>query len=111
MTVLEVDTSQRLEVYDQQVELDGQVYTLTFRFNRRNNSWYMDIADEDNVHIASGRRCVVNSVLNGQFRYLSTNPPGALTVFDTTGRQAPPELNDFGSRVLLLYFDESEGIS
>ena len=108
MAVLQIDTSTQLELYTQQTQLDGELYTLTFRYNRRNESWYLDIADPDGNMLVSGRRCIVESRLTGQFKHKEALPPGELTVFDTTLRQAPPTLSDFGTRALLLYFDQTE---
>lgn len=108
MAVLKIDTSTALELYTQQTQLDGDLFTLTFRWNRRNLSWYVDIANADGEMIVSGRRCIVESRLTGQFKHLDGIPPGEMTVYDTTLRQAPPDLQDFGTRAIILYFDDSE---
>jgi len=110
MSVFAVQTSTRLPRYVQRVTLDGGVYSLDFHWNTRLGAWFVDVLDADGEVLVAGRRCVVDNILLGQFEHLEI-PPGILTVFDTSRRLAPPVLDDFGTRVLMLYFDKESADS
>lgn len=91
-----------------QIALDGVTYGMRFRYNTRMDAWFLDLSDEEGVPILSGRRIVVDwPLLERRSRAV---PPGHLYAFDTTLRQQDPGRDDLGTRVLLLYIDESEGI-
>lgn len=108
MSVLVIPTSATLTDYSERIELDGAIYTFRFRWNVRLASWFVDIFDANDVALVYGRRCVVNSRLTGQQKYKAGMMPGELTAFDTTNRRVDPALLDFGTRVLLFYFDAAE---
>ncbi len=71
----------------------------------------MDVFETDGTPIIVGRRCVVGWPLLSSARYRTTVPAGELMAFDTARRQVDPVLEDFGSRVLLLYLDAAETAS
>lgn len=108
MTISVVDTSQQLFDYRQRVSLDDVSFELRFRWNTRMRAWFVDIADEDGVVLVYARRCIIEWTLLRQSRHLAGIPPGEFVNIDTTNRDVPPIENDFGTRVLMMYLDESE---
>ena len=85
------------------VSLDGAVYVLTFRWNTRDGSWFMDISDANGDLLKPGIKLVCDWPLTA-FRDTDANlPPGMLSVYDMSGAQIPPTLDDLGTRCLLLY--------
>lgn len=103
MSLLELPLSPGTPSYSEQVTLDGALYTLRIRWNTRMSAWFLEIYDTAEVLLVPPRRCVVGAPLLDAFRYRAGSPPGNAIVFDTTQRQVDPGLDDFGTRVLLLY--------
>jgi hypothetical protein len=96
-----------LPLYQQFTTLDGQDFLLTFAYNARDFSWYLDIADQDAVAIVSGIRIVVAWDLLRRC-VDARRPPGVLIANDLSGAGLDPGADDFGTRVELLYFDAAE---
>lgn len=96
-----------LSYFDLQIALEAVNYTLLFRWNLRESSWYMDIYDEQGVTlIVAGLKLVADSLL-GIVR-TGRKPPGAFIALDTSGLGVDPGLNDLGVRVKLLYYTLAE---
>lgn len=102
MALLEMPLVFGLYDYEERVIVEGTQYLFRFRWNTAAQSWYLDLSDADGVLILAGRRCLADVRLLEQFGHLAV-PPGVLLAFDTTTKQVDPQLNDFGTRVLLLY--------
>ena len=110
MTVFEIALSQTLPRYTQRVVLDGVTFTLSFRFNTRFATWFLDSLDAEEEPIVVGLPCRIDTDLIGQHRHVEDSPQGAFVPYDTTIRKEDPGLSDFGTRVLLLYFDATEQV-
>ena len=93
--------------YTQVTTLDGRDYVLTFSYNARDLSWYLDIADQDEVMIAAGLRIVADWDLLKRC-VDPRRPPGIIFANDLSGAGLDPGPDDFGARVELLYFGEAE---
>lgn len=104
MSVYTIPTSTTQPHYSLRVDLDAVTYVLTFHWNARDASWYLDIADEDEVAIVCGVKVSIGVPL----AIRSANPAipaGMLIAVDTSGANSPPGFADLGDRVLLYYFD------
>lgn len=88
--------------HELQVKLDGVVYTLELRWNRRDSGWYLTVKDEADAVLVASRRLVCDWPIVG-LREQPPVLPGQLWVYDTSGEQLDPTLEDLGTRVLLLY--------
>ncbi len=90
------------------VELDGAFYGLKFRWNGRNNHWYMDI-DQNLVPNLEGIKVVNGADLLMQFDHMQVDsrlPFGTFEVFDTVpSTYRDPDQDTFGDTVLLLYHE------
>lgn len=94
-------------IYQQLTTLDGQDYNLTFHYNSRDFSWYLDIADLQRVPILTGIRLVVDWDLLRRC-VDARRPPGILIANDLSGAGLDPGPDDLGTRVELLYFEAAE---
>ena len=89
------------------VELDSLNYKLSFRFNARDDHWYVDIYFED-IIVLFGVKVVHTDDLFGQFSYMQADerlPPGTFQVLDITGADRDPSKTDFGEDIVLLYVE------
>ncbi len=93
--------------YRIQTELDGEFFSLQFRWNERDDHWYMDIEDQARTPILQGTKVVNAEDLLSQFGHMQVDnrlPPGVFEVFDTVaGALRDPDQDTFGDTVLLLY--------
>lgn len=107
MAIDTLPTSTTLPYYEFEIELDGTEFRLEFRFNPRDDSWYMTMRDTDDVVLRAGIR-VVRSWDLLRLWAEATRPDGQILSIDQGVISAPPTLNQLGKDVLLLYFDEAE---
>ena len=85
------------------VKLDGTNYQIETHYNERNGGWYFDLMDEDGNVLRGGIRITVDWPLTGWRETDPRMPPGMLWAVDTSGKQIDPDLDTFGTRVLMLY--------
>ena len=105
MSTLRIQVTGGLPAYGLSTELDGDVYDFSFRWNVRDNHYYMDIKRGGDV-LLSGIKLVVSEDLLGIFNYKKATgelPPGTFRVFDNTGFDLDPDTETFGDSVYLLY--------
>jgi hypothetical protein len=112
MAVFRIPTSTDPERphYTQRTSLDGRTYLLELRWNGRQARWFLDLYTANGSVIRTGILIRVNWPL---LRLVTDEraPPGVLMAIDRSGALKDPGLTELGSRVELLYFDESEGLS
>ena len=90
--------------FDQQVELDGTLYTLRFRYFFRDEQWRMTVIKSGVVLLASVK--VVNSLdLLKQYSHIEDLPKGKFIISDQDLVDSDPSSTNFGDRVLLMYQD------
>lgn len=110
MATLRLPVQNGTDAYRVQVELDGIFYGLKFRWNARDNHWYMDI-DQALTPILEGMKVVNGLDLLAQFGHMKVDdriPPGTFEVFDTDPSiNRDPDTDTFGDTVLLLYQEAS----
>lgn len=93
--------------FDVTAVLDGETYTLYFKWNVRWSTWFLEVHDEDdeNVLIAG----VALRADYGLAAYFTGRaPPGMFVAVDTSGQGLDPGLNDLGARVQVQYFSAGE---
>lgn len=104
---LKIETSQTKFAYSQRTILDGREYQLSFHWNQRASAWYLSIADENGVAIASGIRLVVDWPVT-RWLVAENAPAGVISVFDLTRSQIEATISDLGTRVAVLYTPAAE---
>lgn len=80
--------------------LDGVHYGLTFRWNDREGTWYLDLTDINGNPIISGRKLVEGTWLLRYVADRTVRPPGELVVQGTVAQQS-----DLGGPVKLFYIE------
>lgn len=106
MSFQQIPVRSDLPAYDFKITLDAVVYQLSFTWSERAQLWTMDIADENEEPIAMGIRMFAS--VPSTYIYKDPRfPARQFLVLDTAGKNKNPGRDDFGSRVLLLYGDDT----
>lgn len=106
-----------VESWTQRTELDGRDYLLSFSWSRREERWFLDVADESASPIAQNIKLVAGWPM--LLRVVDERrPPGEIMVVDQAALDAEgtpdlqiavdPGLDDLGARVVLVYLDAAE---
>ena len=90
--------------FNQETDLDGRVYSLSYRYNGRDGKWRMTF-EIDGVVILRSLVLVIGEDLLSESRHIEGLPPGNLIVRDVEGLDRDPDGVQFGETVLLLYDD------
>ena len=93
--------------FEQRMRLDGEDYTLTFRWNPRAERWFMDLGDPDGSPIVNGLALVIGSITR-HLRARVGMPPGLFICLDTSDSGVDPGFDELGSRVKLVYLEEAD---
>lgn len=92
--------------YRFQTDLEAVLYTFQFRWNARDNHWYMDVY-QTGTAILVGIKVTNSDDLLSQFGHMQVDgrlPPGTFEVFDTDeALRRDPDQTTFGDTVVLLY--------
>lgn len=88
-------------------ELEGVAFTFEFRWNDREEAWFLTLGDGEGNPIAAGVRVVVNYPLFSRFRDPRL-PTGFLIAVDTEATERDPGFEDLGRRVVLTYATAAE---
>ena len=102
MAVYEIPTTVESPAYEQQSELDGELYTLELLWNERDAAWYLSVGDIAGALIASGIKLVPNWPLLRKV-VDARRPAGEIMALDTTGEGLTRD--NLGSAVRLIYID------
>ncbi len=109
MATLQIPVQNGVNAYRLQVELDGAFFGLAFRWNERDNHWYVDF-DQTQTPILEGVKVVNAEDLLAQFGHMQVDgrlPPGTFEVLDTVPSTfRDPDQDTFGDTVLMLYHEE-----
>jgi hypothetical protein len=83
--------------YSFQANMDGINYKFKIRYNRRMNSWIMDINDEvHGIHLVGGVDVLAQHKHNNI-------PQGEMRLVDLEGQGRDPQLETFGDSIILTY--------
>jgi len=102
MNVFIIPVSDTIDPFDQQTELDGVIYDMTFRWNSRDRSWHMDVG-RDGIVLVSGVKLIETSDVLSQYQRINGLPVGVMSVVDLDGLGADPDDVNFGDRVVMQY--------
>jgi len=111
-TPLLVPTSPDLPFYEQQSTIDGVDYTLTFRYNQREEAFYLSFGDVEGNDIVKGLKLVCDWPLLLGHREPNL-PTGEFYVFSSLlGDDNQPKIGELGDgrRCSLYYlpFDQAQ---
>ncbi|HCM7357821.1 TPA: hypothetical protein N3288_000227 [Klebsiella aerogenes] len=93
---------------EQQVSLDGSVYTIELRYRGRLDRWYLTLKDMSGNILVNQKKCVCGQTLTGTFSIPGF--VGSLYVEQRFGVADYPTRNNFGQgkEIELLYLTEKE---
>ena len=102
MAYLKFPVRTDLPAYRFSLTLESVLYYFSFEWNERGQFWTMDIQDQDENYLIAGVRIVNGANLLARFQN-PLLPPGDLFVFDTSGKNNDPKVDNFGTVVILFY--------
>jgi hypothetical protein len=105
MPIIELPLRADLTHYDFELSLDGVAYVFELRWNIRDDAWYLDLRLADGTDVVNGAKIVLEWPIGSRCKHAS-RPPGMLVAFDSSGRREEARIDDLGTRVRVLYFDE-----
>ncbi len=105
--MLAIPCNPALTHYEMQVVLDAVTYAFEFRWNTREEAWYMHIRTQDGTDLLCGVKVVVRFLLAGRPND-PRMPPGRFFAEDTSGNHRNPGIADLGDRVQLYYLTNDE---
>jgi hypothetical protein len=109
MSVIAIPTETTKPHWDQVTTLDGVDYQLAFRYNQRENVYYVIFADTLGNIINGGIKIVANWLLL-QSVIDPNMPPGELFALSTGPNDDPPGYGEMGigQRVVLYYIERAD---
>lgn len=108
MTVTKLPTSITESFYVFEIDLDGKLFKLQFKFNNRDESWYFSILDTNDNHLRSGIKIVSDWSLLRLWQQIDLKPAGEIIAVAETGINRPALIDELGEKVILTYLDEEE---
>lgn len=96
-----------LDHYSFEVQLDGVNFGFAFRWNARDESWWISFSNGLGEPLVSSLKAVVDVPLLNRFRDYRL-PQGTLMLLDTTGTGVSPGRDELGTRVQLVYVDAED---
>lgn len=96
--------------YGIDIELNGIVFHLLFSWNSREESWYMDIQNSEEIDILRGIKLIPNYQLLKQYRAYADLPQGEFILWDLYNDSVNSEItyDNYGKRYQLLFFTNEE---
>lgn len=107
MAILQIPTSPE-PFYTQVTDLEGTDYLLTFRWNQREDAYYLTIALSDETPLVNGIKIVCSVDLLSRFADVRL-PKGVLMAVPLGVDDSIPRLGELGidARVVLMYAEVS----
>ena len=102
MAYIELPVRSDIPAYDFQAELEGTLFGFNLQWNERGQFWSLDLADANGVTLLNGLKLVTGYPLLIQYRNRNL-PRGEILCVDTSGENKSPGIDDFGTRILMVY--------
>lgn len=102
MATLVIPTRTDLTAYSQETVLNGETFTLSFQFNDREQTWYIDVITQGGDIVREGIKVVSNWVLM-RLAVDASAPSGYISTVDSRVTPAPAGESDLGDSVLLTF--------
>ena len=96
-----IPVSKETDAYSQSVELDGEVFELSFHYNKREDKWYMRVSRNNQI-VVDGIKLVHGDDLLSQYHAYDV-PKGKLSIVDASGLFQDPGSVEFGNTIQLQY--------
>lgn len=102
MALLKIPVRNDLPAFSQRVELEGEIYNLSFRYNERMAKWVMGILNDEEAPIVSGILLLTAVPLLDQLTKAGL-PPGDFLMLDRKGGNTDAGREEFGENINLFY--------
>lgn len=107
MALIKIPTRSDLPAFRERIELEGEIYTLAFRFNERMSKWALDILTEEEDPIVSGLLLLTNVPLLDSLT-VEGLPPGDLMALDRANLQRDAGADNLGEDINLFYQESGD---
>lgn len=96
--------------FTEKIELNGEMFYLSFNWNTRAQQWYMTIADADENILLASVKLIIEYPLNNIYKDLNGFPKGIFYIWDLEENESTAEMtyDEFGSRYQLVFFTDEE---
>ena len=89
--------------------LDGVNIYLLFNYNRRNDTWYLDLLDEKLTNLLTGIPCLSNvEQMASRFSLDDVFILGDIVIADSSANKEDPSYENFGDYVSAFYTSISQ---
>lgn len=102
--MFEVPLPGELPFFNIRVRLSGSEYVFDFRYNQREDRYYLTLQNQDGEPLVSGFKVVCNVPIGRKSARVDL-PLGKLIFQDETTSQEPARYGDLGERVKLYYYE------
>lgn len=92
--------------YQYRIRIDGELYILSFRYNKRMTRWILDIMDSSENMLLAGIPLVLGVDLLRQHRD-NRLPQGNLFLINIESQYEEATRDDLGTKAILLYREAS----
>lgn len=107
MATFRLPTSQTLPNYRYEVDMDGVTFRMSFKYNSRDEAWYMTILSAGGVVLRAGIKVVSEWLLLRLWQDTNNRPAGEIITINLAEEIAKPGLEQLGVDTALLYQGES----
>ena len=94
--------------FEMRMLLDGEYFTLTFRWNERDSGWRFSLGNGVGEALFYSVALRVGTPIQIHLRHLSGLPPGFFVCLDSTQAGIDPAFEDLGDRVGVFYVEEAD---
>lgn len=101
------DLDERPSSYDYTVDLGGNAYRIRLFYRERQDRWYLDLFDADDVPILMGRILIIDRNLLSQY-VSELSPAGDLVLIDTAESDIECGFEGLGARCFLMWISDDE---
>lgn len=108
MATLLVPTRTDPNEYNQRVLLDGVAFRMLFKYNAREDFWYMDLRDDNGVGVKLGMKLLTGFSLTRLIADIDLRPAGVLMMIDATDADQEAGLLTIGQASSLLYIQSAD---
>jgi len=105
MAIREIPLRNDIAAYTFTIDLDNRTFKFEFRFNDRSGIWHFDIFNDADEIILAGIPLFVKQLLIDIYKHDVRLPQGNLFAQNLVSEDDPPNRDNLGTDVVLLYED------
>ena len=107
MATFELPTRQDLANYELEVDMDEVTFRLRFKFNSRDEAWYMTVLSANGEILRAGIKVISEWLLLRLWQDFNVRPAGEIITINLATEVTKPGLEELGANTPLLYEGES----